>query len=166
MPNPIRFAALPKCASRSLKALGLLGELPGRCHTKITDYPEWERFQWFAVDRPEWDWYRSWWLECKRTHNMFADWLGFKYEDLWEDIARLSNLPTTRAPQRPGLNAWVPDDFAERFPNSGMTLKEFCFSEIAAGVPVYLIMLADLDEWLTAHGIAPVHMNKAEAINA
>jgi hypothetical protein len=155
----IRFAAIPKCASRSLKALGLLGELEGRCHTKITEYPNWERFQWFAVDRPEWDWNRSWWLECKRTRSMFATWAGLQYQDLWEDMERLSRAPVTKAPQRPGLNALVPDDFAERFPNSGTTLKEFCFAEITAGIPVEVVPLADLDAWLTTNGFEPVHMN-------
>ena len=155
----IRFAAIPKCASRSLKALGLLGELPGRCHTKITEYPDWEKYEWFAVDRPADDWYRSWWLECKRTRSMFADWLGFKYESVVDDMAKISMHPKMEAPRRPGINAWIPEEFSMEFSESGKSFKKYCFDVITDGVPVEVIPLADLDAWLTARGFEPVHMN-------
>lgn len=160
-----RFAALPKCASRSLAALGLLGEVEGRPHSKITEYPEWEKYEWFMVDRPAADWLRSWWLECDRTKNMLAHWAGFEFVDMWIDLPKLHTM-TGKAPQRAGLNGWVPDDFVPRFAESGKTLKEFCFAEITCGIPCQVVQLADLDQWLMERGYFPFHKNKREPVDA
>lgn len=105
-----RFAAIPKCASRSLLALGLLGEVDGRPHSLLKEYPNWDTYQWMVVDRKEDEWLTSWWLECKRTKNMFAHWAGFEYESLSKDLDKLNHL-TGEAPVRIGLNSWVTPDF-------------------------------------------------------
>lgn len=160
-----RFAALPKCASRSLAAIGLLGEVEGRQHTKITEYPEWEKYEWFMVDRPERDWLKSWWLECDRVKNMFTHWAGFEFVDLDADLQRLKSM-TGRAPQRPGPSSWVPDDFVPRFLESGKTLKEFCFAEITSGVPCQVVQLVNLNRWLVERGYFPFHKNAREKIDA
>ena len=91
---------------------------------------------------------------------MFADWLGFKYLNLGDDLDLLDNPPVTPAPRRPGLNAWIPEDFTADFLASGLRFKDYCFATIADGVPCEIIQLADLDAWLTEHGFTPVHKNK------
>ena len=158
--KPIRFAPIPKCASRSLKALGLLGEIEGRCHTKVTDYPDWQKYQWFAVDRPEAEWLESWWYQCQVENSMFAQWLGFTYEDMGKDLEKLLNPPTTESPRRPKVNQWVLDNFTVEYLASGLSFKDFCYSVITDGVPCERIQLADLDQWLTSKGFTTVHENK------
>lgn len=153
-----RFAALPKCASRSLAAAGLLGEVDGQPHSKITDYPDWEKYEWFMVDRPSQDWLMSWWAECQRTNNLLAHWAGFEYMDMWADLRKLHAM-TGEAPIRPGLNGWVPPDFVPRLAESGKTLKEFCFAEIMDGVECTVIQLSELDQWLAKRGYFPHHKN-------
>lgn len=163
MNSNIRFASIPKNATRSLKALGLLGEFEGRCHTKITDYPDWENYEWYAVDRPFEDWYRSWWAECHRMKSMFADWLGFTYASFEADIEKLENFESMdNVPIRWGINQWVPENFSEGYKaylDNGFDFKKYCFDTITDGVPCKIVQLADLDEWLIAHGFETKHEN-------
>lgn len=161
----IRFASIPKCASRTLKALGLLGEIEGRCHTKITEYPEWEKYDWHFVCRGS-DWEESWWMECKRTKNMFADWLGFQYQNLNDDLALLDKtFPDTEVPRRPGLNAWIPEHFKKSYPayvRQNFGLHEYCFDMITERIPCKRVDIGELDQWLKERGYDPIHMNVRE----
>lgn len=158
--KPIRFAPIPKCASRSLKALGLLGEIDGRCHTKVTDYPDWQNYQWFVVDRPESEWLESWWYQCRLENSMFAQWLGFTYEDIGKDLEKLLNPPTSEAPRRPKVNQWVPENFTEKYLVSGLRFKDFCYSVITDGVSCERIQITDLNNWLIGKGFTLIHENK------
>lgn len=155
----IRFASIPKCASRSLKELGLLGEVDGRCHTKIIEYPDYQNYKWFAVDRPEDEWFKSWWYECRDSRSMFGQWLGFKYQNIEEDKDKLKSPPLVGVPLRWGLNQWIKENFTEDFLKSGLSLKEFCFNSIIGDVPCERININELDAWLINRGIDPVHKN-------
>lgn len=160
----IRFASIPKCASRSLKALGLLGELDGRAHTRIVDYPRWQQFQWHRVVRPREDWYAAWWRECRDTGNLLAEAFGMTFEDMHADLEKLQTLPLT-APRRPGVNAWVPADFLAMYSGyleCGLGLYEFCIDTITDGVSCIEVPLDQLDAWLTARGYAPLHKNETD----
>lgn len=160
----IRFAAVPKCASRTLLQLGLLGELEGRHHTPVTDYPDWRRYQWHRVTRPAADWYASWWRECRDTGNLLGQAFGMSFEDMNADLAKLQELPLT-APRRPGVNAWVPADFLAEYSGyleRGLGLYEYCIDTITDGVSCIEVPLDQLDAWLTARGYAPLHENEAD----
>ncbi len=167
MEKEIRFASIPRCGSRSLKALGLLGELDGRCHTQITEYPDWESFRWMRVDRPAEEWYASWWAACRDMRSLLAHEWGFRYESMEVDLALLGtpdNLPA-EAPQRWGLNQWVPADLRTRLRNyldQGRDFKDLCIDTICDGVVCDVIPLAGLEEWLMMHGFTPRHENQRE----
>jgi hypothetical protein len=165
-----RFASIPRCASRTLKALGLLGEVDGRCHTRITEYPDWQKYEWMAVDRPAADWYASWWRACRDQRNLLAYEWGFRYESMEEDLAQLQHPEFLQSvPLRWGLNQWVPMDFLDVYPGylaRGLGLKELCFDTVTCGIPCNTVPLADLDSWLRARGYSPIHANASAEVYA
>jgi hypothetical protein len=158
-----RFASIPKCASRTLKAHGLLGEVEGRHHSRLTEYPDRQTYEWMVILRPAADWYASWWQEAQRTPDTFTQAMGFRFRSLEEDLKALESPPEGIAfPQMEGLHAWIPPDFSEDYPRfiqSGMGFMEYCYSVITCGIPCTPLHLADLDSWLSAQGLQPIHVN-------
>ncbi len=160
-PNLIRFASIPKCASRTLKANGLLGEVEP--HSLVTTYPDWERFEWYEVTRDYETWVLSWWAECKRAPDAFTVALGFQFQDVTSDLHILTNPPRISGlPKLEGVNAWVPSDFSKGFDRYFGNLMGFCRSIITAGVPCIEIPIAGLDAWLSERGFVPAHLNRTE----
>lgn len=158
----IRFASIPKCASRSLEALGLLGESPGKAHSPITDYPDWVKYDWHLVMRPEKEWLDSWWTHCKKEKNPFAYWLGMTFENQERDLACFQSIPATPMVPCTEINRWVPNDFSTSFPASGLSFYAYCVRTITAGIVCTSIKISDLDSWLIAYGYAPCHLNERD----
>lgn len=166
MELPVRFASIPKCASRTLKSYGLLGEVDGKEHNSIKDYPRWSEYKWIAVVRPEADWYASWWNEAKRSHDIFEHWFGLRFNSLADDLNALRNPIIPKGillPRMSGVHSWVPPDFCESFPKSGLSFMEYCYSVIVADVHCQKLPISELDNWLSIHGFEPVHLNTRES---
>ncbi len=165
--RPILFASIPKSGSRSLKEIGFLGEVRGVCHSRVTDWPDYKSFRWLAVYRDPASWEDSFWRSCRRRRDAFTVALGFTFESMDEDMARLADPAIIRKlgvlPKRLGLHAWIPDDFCNSFADAlegGKSFKEYCFDYIVNGVPVEVVKLDDLDAFQVSKGIAtPVHTN-------
>jgi hypothetical protein len=166
----IRFAAIPKCGSMTLRAMdGLLGEFdPDWKHSPIRAYPNWEQFHWMAVERPAVEWYPSYWAELVRFRTLgqpdpFVDALSLSLVDMEADLAVLQNPPEIGPVVRPyGVNGWVPLDFDSRYAEArarGLDFYAFCREVILDGVVCESIALSDLDAWLVAHGFQPSHEN-------
>lgn len=153
----IRFASIPKCGSRSLEKLGLLGELPGRCHTKIKDYPEWEKYDWYVVTRPYDEWIHSWWMQCKKANDLLAHTAGFEYNNLDEDLAKLSKIEFWES--RWGVNQWVPYNFGERYDGD---MQKLAKEVIIEDVNCKEVKLSDLDDFLSGLGFEVTHENRDE----
>lgn len=156
------FASIPKCASRTLKKLGLLGELPGRTHTKITEYPEWQGYSWHRVVRDKTDWYESWWKECRDSGSLLAEAFGMTFQNMGADLQKLRKVPDV-APRRPGVNGWVPEDFVHAYRKylaNGLGLYEYCQDVITDGVKCIEVPFEQLDDWLTSHGYTPCYENR------
>jgi hypothetical protein len=174
--SEIRFASMPKCASRTLKELGLLGEVEGRHHSKVTEYPNWQDYDWHIVTRNRDDWLVAWWDECRVTvANMVAclgkdrdvppD-AGLKFEtgSFQDDMKRLKT-PGSIAflPARLFVNAWLPSDAVEKYAEvlaAGGDFYTFCQNTIANGIRGKEIPLDELDDFLTARGYTPQHINE------
>ncbi len=165
--RPILFASIPKSGSRSLKEIGMLGEVPGTCHSRIIEFPGYASYRWLAVYRDPEEWYDSFWRSCRRRPDAFTVAMGFEFKDRDADLARLSDPSVIRKlgklPERLGLHAWVPDDFATAYADAldaGKSFKEYCFDYITSGVPCEVVKLPDLDSFQVSKGIAvPVHAN-------
>lgn len=159
----IRFASIPKCASRTLKAHGLLGEVEGRHHSRITEYPDWERYEWMVILRPAAAWYQSWWKETKRTPDAFAQAMDLRFQSLDEDLAALEHPPKgLTLPKMEGVHAWVPMDFCDDFPaflKRGGGFMEYCYATITCGIACTPLHINDLDDWLSKQGLHPIHVN-------
>lgn len=164
--NQIRFAAIPKCASRTLSALGILGEVYGRCHTKVTEYPDYEIYQWHYIDRDNQEWYRSWWLEAKQAADSFSKALGMTFENFETDLLCFNNFESIGDyKHESGFNEWIPENKEEfkaglrEFVSQGLGFKEYCYSVIMDGIDCIPVHINDLDSWLSANGFKPVHKN-------
>lgn len=164
--KPIRFAPIPKCASRTLAALGLLGEVHGQCHTKVTEYPEYENYQWHYIERDNAEWYKSWWLQLKQSSNSFSKALGMTFENFEADMLCFNNFESIGdyTPDT-GPDEWLPADKEvfkagmRQFVAQGKGFKEYCASVIMDGVDCIQVHINDLDSWLTENGFKPVHKN-------
>ena len=168
----IRFAPIPKCASRSLKALGLLGEVEGLCHSKIKEYPDWEIYDWHYIVRNNDEWYKSWWLESKQSRTDFSKALGMTFENFESDMLRFNSFESIGDyPPCSGPDEWIPTDketFKEgmrHFVSLGLGFKEFCYSIIMDGVTCTPVNIENLDNWLIANGFKPVHKNIRQYYN-
>lgn len=164
-----RFASIPRCASRTLQSLGLLGERPvrdrfgelkGVHHHPIRQYADWEKYRWMVVTRDPESWYRSWWETAKGEPDGFAAAVGLKFRSLEEDQEILHNASGYGiVPRCEGLHGWVPADFGTTFPASGLDFYEYCRSVIMDGVTCEPVRIEDLDAWLISQGLTPVHLN-------
>lgn len=168
----IRFASMPKCASRSLKAAGVLGE-DGRFHQPITSFPGWGQCEWHIVTRDRDSWLKSWWEECKRHVEEMAEMLaacrnrsGLQFSDFDSDMEALRDPRSLSAlPARLFVNAWVPDDAEARYAEclaKGGDLYSFCREVITAGVVCKEVPIETLDEFLLTNGLTAHHMNERE----
>ncbi len=156
----VRFASIPKCASRTLNTLGLLGEVPGKDHSRIKEYPEWDKYHWVVITRPRLEWYLSWWHEAKATNDIFVRALKLKFMSLEEDLLIIKNPPKDlRLPNLSGVHAWVPSTYVVDFPNSGLDWMDYCYSVIVEDVSHEKLNLSDLDKWLETNGYVPIHEN-------
>ncbi len=168
-----RFASIPKCGSRSLLALGLLGEVPGQYHSGVKAYPQWWKYKWFEVTRPDAEWYASWWNEQRKGVEYLSEMLcirkselrpeGMQFVDMAADLALLAD-PNTLAslPERMHVNAWLPDDCVAQYARAldqGKDFKTYCIETILCGMPTVQIPLSELDDFLSSHGYTPVHEN-------
>ncbi len=72
---PPKFAAMPKAASRTLKAHNLLGEAPGMVHNPIRKFPDWEKYDWHVVVRGAESWLASMLNEIKKVDSAVLDWV-------------------------------------------------------------------------------------------
>jgi len=160
----VLFASIPRCASRTLREKNLIGEVVGKDHARIVDYPNWNQYEWMVVTRPEADWYASWWHEAKSTHDAMEHLVGLRFVSLEDDLKRLKNPPQDIVlPKMGGVHSWIPANFCEEYPKSNLGFMEYCYSIIVGDVPCSLLPLSDLDAWLTDHGYAPIHLNSRSA---
>lgn len=161
--SDIRFAPIPKCASRSLKALGLLGEVGERHHAPIADFPKAERYRWHRVERDPDEWLQSWWQECRRSKDLFAVACGMRFADMRRDLSLLRDASGLRYVRSvSGVNAWVPPDFVTgfaRYIETGRHFYDYCVDTITAGFACTPIPLHGLDSWLIERGLSPLHEN-------
>lgn len=158
--KPVKFASIPRCASRSLLQMGILGETGGRYHTRIVDYPSFQEYDWHAVIRPEREWFSSWWSVQKKLNYRGHHEFNLRLENEADDYNRLHDLPLLRMPRRKGINAWMPENFIEDWEacrQAGTTFFGYCVGIICGTVPVKFVELSALNEWARAHGIQPVH---------
>lgn len=155
----IRFASIPKTASRSLKTLRLLGEMQ-RPHCKVRDYPEWEKYKWYAVRRPTHQWLASWWYEAKKARAPITEALGMKFENMVKDLAILGNPPEIPPMKNVRFHAWIPENFSEAYKPFHGRFHDFCYAQILDGVPCETIDLKDLNEWLCKRGYGAAHENR------
>lgn len=175
-PRPIRFASMPKCASRSLRAAGILGEVD-RFHQPITSYPNWQAFDWHIVTRSPQLWLSEWWDECFYHVGALARLTGtpaellrpanglqFRLGSEADDLALLASNPMVLAslPARLFVNAWLPADAVARYAEcllAGQTFYDFCRRTITAGIPCTEVPIDDLSAYLADRGIALPHLN-------
>lgn len=171
----IRFASIPKCASRSLKEAGVLGEVEGRFHKPITEYPDYQQYQWHIVTRDADSWYRSWWDECRLQLEHTAEVMGkpaqlegLQFKDFMLDMLRLKNKDSIETlPCKLLVNAWIPTENAEeKYADAmarGLNFRQFCIETIAAGVKCIEVPIDTLDHFLVQRGYTPQHKNMSEA---
>lgn len=173
--KPIRFAPIPKCASRSLKSLGLLGEVEGRHHKPIQEYPNWQTFDWHLVRRDRGIWYAEWWDECSATLKAMASLYGRRVEELqpsglkfitgsfYSDMQLLKNAESLKTlPAKLFVNAWLPDNYVEKYAKylrDGKDFYDFCHDTITGGHKCKEVQIDSLDSFIREHGLNPVHTN-------
>ena len=171
----IRFAPIPKCASRSLKTLGLLGEVEGRHHKPIQEYPDWQKYDWHLVRRDRGTWYAEWWDECAATVKAMAALCGQHVEELQvqglqfvtgsfhSDMQLLKNPESLKTlPARLFVNAWLPDNAVEKYAKAlldGKDFYDFCHDTITGSHICKEVPIDGLDAFLTEHGLTPIHAN-------
>lgn len=172
----IRFASMPKCASRSLQAIGLLGEVEGRHHSPITAYPDWQDYDWYIITREPYMWLAQWWEECRATVCSLAQCLGkdprelrhvgLKFETgTFHDDSQLLKNPESLAtlPARLFVNAWLPENAVNKYAKylmEGKDFYDFCRETITDGVLCKEVWIDDLDKFLIDRGYTPQHLNK------
>src|SRR3990167_5940677 len=154
---PIRFAAIPKCASMTLRAVSLLGEAdPGWRHPPIRAYPNWEQYHWMTIERPAAAWYPSYWAELVRFRRLgepdpFVAALGLGLVDMAADLAILQDPPRLGPVPLPyGVNGWVPEDFDARYAEArsrGLDFYAFVREVVLDGVECESLPIASLDAW-------------------
>ncbi len=158
----IRFASIPRCASRSLQSIGLLGEMNGKPHRPITEYPNWERYEWYAVTRDPLDWLRSWWSCGYANPDKKAGDFGMDYMDFSMDMEALhSNKAVWQVP-RGGIHGWIPDTFEKDWPfylGRGLNFYDYCRMVIVGKIPAMEIPLSRLESFLSCKGYALPKMN-------
>jgi hypothetical protein len=171
----IKFASIPKCASRSLKEAGVLGEVDGRFHKPITEYPDHQNYEWHMVTRSADDWYKAWWDECRlqlehteQVMGMPSSLRGLQFANFKSDMWLLkSKYSIATLPCRLLVNAWIPvDDPVEKYGDAlarGLDFKQFCIETICAGVKCIEVPIEALDDFLLEHGYEPKHENMSEA---
>lgn len=168
----IRFASIPKCASRSLAEAGVLGEIAGKYHRPIIEYPDYDQYEWFMVTRDSDSWYRAWWNECRLQLESTEDVMGkpvqldglqftnFK-SDMWllKNKWSIANLPCKLL-----VNAWIPvDNPIEKYGDAmdrGLDFRQFCIETITDGIPCIEVPIDELDTWLAKHGFEVHHKNR------
>lgn len=158
----IRFASIPRCATRSLQSLGILGEVEGKPHRPITEYPDWRGYQWCAVFREREDWLRSWWGCSYPNPGRKPGDFGMGYEDYDADMRMLHSEAAFAQVPRGGIHGWIPDDFADgyrRYLECGLGMCEYCRDTILDGVPVLWVPLGLLNEFLKDMHYPDVKMN-------
>lgn len=156
----IRFASIPKAASRTLKVQGLLGETDAAPHMRIREFPEWERYAWHVVMRDRASWLASWWHEAKKAPGPFSEAIGMKFEDIAADLARLESPPHVAGlPKGEGAYSWIPSDFFAAYAPHGGDFHAFCYATIMDSVPCTPIPIESLSTWLTGNGFKPFHLN-------
>lgn len=156
----IRFASIPKCASRTLKVQGLLGETDDFPHMPIQRFPNWDRFEWHVVVRDVAVWLASWWQEAKRAEDDFCQRMGMQFKSMRDDLAILENPPKIgRVPFVRGFNSWIPENFDEAYKPFRGHFQAFCYSVITSGVRCVPVPIHDLDTWLEARGFKALHLN-------
>lgn len=143
--------------------MGLLGELKGRCHTIIKEYPDWESFTWMIVDRPLNEWLISWWRACRDMKDMLTHVWGFKFSSIEEDLQLLNKPELLKyVPRRWGINQWVPENFIKEYSSfleKEKNIKDYCIHVITSGIACNVVMLKDLNNWFLKNGFAPIHKN-------
>lgn len=159
----IRFAPIPKCASRTLKVHGLLGEADGREHSKVTEYPDWEKCEWYAIERDEWNWYPSYWHQAKQNPDSFTKAVGLKFESMANDLGVLRNPPEISFERPKGVNNWIPINFNSAYAPFKGDFYGFCRATILDGVQCIPIQIKNLDSWLIERSLHPFHMYKRAA---
>ncbi len=158
----IRFASIPKAASRTLQVFGLLGATTDRPHMPIREYPEWEKYDWHVIRRDSASWLASWWREAKRARAPFTEALGMRFENMAEDLAILDNPPVIPTlPPGEHLHAWIPANFSEAYAPYHGRFQDFCYATILDGVACKTIDIKDLDAWLIARDLPAHHVNRA-----
>ena len=169
----IKFASIPKCASRSLKEAGVLGEV-SRFHQPITEYPDYEKYQWHMVTRDADSWYKAWWDECRlqleHTEKVMgkpAIINGLQFTNFNADMRLLLNKQSIATlPCRLLVNAWIPLNAVEMYGEAmmrGLNFMEFCIETITQGVKCIEVPIEKLDSFLLANGYEPQHENMSEA---
>ena len=169
------FASIPKCASRSLKEAGILGEEEGRFHKPITEYPDYEKYQWYMVTRDDESWYKTWWDECRLQLEHVEELLGnpvklsgLQFTNFKSDMWQLGfKWSIAHLPCRLLVNAWIPlNNPVEKYGNAlerGLDFKQFCIETITDGVNCIEVPIETLDSFLLEHGYTPQHKNRSEA---
>jgi hypothetical protein len=168
----VRFAAIPKCASMTLRALSLLGEAdPSWKLSPIRAYPEWEKYHWMAIERPAAEWYPSYWTELVRfralgVQDAFVGALGLSLTDMDADLAILQDPPhigpLPQTYDRSGVHGWVPPDFDSRYADArgrGLDFYAFVRETVIDGVPCEPLPIEHLNAWLQMHGYPAEHNN-------
>jgi hypothetical protein len=156
----IRFAAIPKCASRTLKAHGLLGATNAEPHLRVTAFPFWERITWQMVVRDSASWLVSWWHEANRAEGDFCQRLGMRFHCMDEDLSLLKAPPRIdKVSKAPGFNSWIPENFRAAYEPFGGDFHAFCIATITDGVKCIPVAIQDLDAWLIARGYEAAHIN-------
>lgn len=160
----IRFASIPKCASKTLKVQGLSGATMERPHMPITDFPAWESYQWHMVERDRDSWLASWWWEAKRAEGDFCRLIGMEFRDMIRDLKCLENPPTLpNLPRYPGFNSWIPSNFSEAYKGFNGDFHAFCISTITSGIECVKVKIENLSQWLIDHGYKPFTLNARSA---
>lgn len=159
----IRFASVPKAASRTMKFYGLLGATNERPHMPTREYPDWKKYDWHVVRRPTAEWLESWWWEAKKARAPFTEALGMKFESIADDMAIFGNPPTIPPMKGEHLHAWIPENFSEAFKPFHGRFQDFCYSTIMDNVPCKVVNIGSLDTWLVGHGYKALHVNRRVA---
>lgn len=156
----IRFASIPKSASKTLKVQGLSGGTNERPHMPIRECPEWEKYDWHVVRRDTASWLESWWYEAKKARAPFTEALGMKFESIADDMAIFDSPPVIPPMKCEHLHSWIPVNFSEAFKPFHGRFQDFCYATIMDNVPCKVVNIVNLDAWLVEHGFKPLHINQ------
>jgi hypothetical protein len=169
----IKFASIPRCASRSLKGIGLLGET--YFHSTILEYPDWYLYDWHRVEVDPQEWLESWWQECRSHVEHLANVLGktvgeirpigMQFISMEDDLKNITTEVLKSMPAPIQVNAWLNAKVIskwDKYRSQGKPLYALCVDSITAGVACKVIKIANLNKFIVTQGLTPVHLNSKE----